>query len=320
MVSVFSAVLGLEEPANGDYPGTWGSAAVNPNMVILDAALGAAVVIDLSAGSVTLSSNQVRSANLVFAGTLPGNVTVTVPALGSGTIPGRNFGIYHGSLNSSLYTVTIQSTVAGSRAIGARPSDFCTVTVSNQTGSFYYTGLPPIGSYMDFGGSSVPAWIAACTVPPYLNCDGTSFSSVTYPALANHLGGTTLPDSRGRFRATLNQGQGRITSGTSLSGVDGNTILSASGVQVITLSSQNMPPVLITDPGHKHNVKYGQAGTNVGAGGINLVQTISSGSSQTGTNAADTATTGITAGTTLPTNFSIIPPTYMGGLTLIRAG
>jgi hypothetical protein len=43
-------------------------------------------------------------------------------------------------------------------------------------------------------GSSVPSWISECTVPPYLVCDGTAFSSAIYPSLAAIIG--PLPDAR----------------------------------------------------------------------------------------------------------------------------
>lgn len=37
----------------------------------------------------------------------------------------------------------------------------------------------------------------------FLECDGSTFTSSTYPALTRILGGTTLPDIRGRVRADL---------------------------------------------------------------------------------------------------------------------
>jgi len=44
----------------------------------------------------------------------------------------------------------------------------------------------PVGHIVLFGGSATPQG--------YLKCDGESFSSVTYPALANRLGGTVTPN------------------------------------------------------------------------------------------------------------------------------
>lgn len=54
------------------------------------------------------------------------------------------------------------------------------------------------------GGGFVPAgsivmWYAATPPAGWLICDGATFAAATYPALAAVLGGTTLPDMRGRF-------------------------------------------------------------------------------------------------------------------------
>lgn len=45
----------------------------------------------------------------------------------------------------------------------------------------------------------VISWPALAIPTGYLLCDGSSFSSATYPSLAAVLGGTTLPDTRGYF-------------------------------------------------------------------------------------------------------------------------
>ena len=323
MVSTFSPNLGLEEPANGDYSGTWGSAVINPNMTILDSVTGGTQTIDLSAGSVVLSTTQARSFELNFKGSLPGNVTVTVPTLVSTGVSGYAFAIQNLVSNSSVYTVTIISTVAASQGIGIPPFEIVDIMVegtgSTSAGAVKFRNLGRVGSYWDYGGSSVPAWVAACTVPPYLNCDGTTFSSATYPALANCLGGTTLPDSRGRYRATLNQGQSRITSGASTGGLDGNTILTAGGSQTQTLSSQNVPPVPIAQSSHSHAVSATIIGVSVpGAGAVPIIDSTYRSSNNQYPTSPTTIT--ITGGSTTPTNFPILPPSFMGGLTLIRAG
>lgn len=50
----------------------------------------------------------------------------------------------------------------------------------------------PVGTIVDFIGATPPTgWLA---------CNGATFSAATYPELAAVLGGTTLPDARGRFR------------------------------------------------------------------------------------------------------------------------
>lgn len=328
MVSTFSPNLGLEEPANGDYSGTWGSAVVNPNMTYLDATIGGFVSIDMTAGSVSLSTTQMRNACLVFSGALSANRTVTINTISTAAagISGHLWSVQNLCTNSSLYTVTLLSTVAGSQAIAIPPSEAIDVLIegtgSTSAGNVKFRGLGRVGSYWDHAGSSVPAWVAGCTVPPYLNCDGTTFSSAVYPALANYLGGNTLPDARGRFRAALNQGTGRITSGTSLSGVDGNTILSASGAQIVQLSSYNMPPIQITDPGHSHNYSGKDSTTDV-ALGIVVTSLDPTYISSNNIRVTQSVVTNITAGASVAgtnRNFAIIPPAYISGLTLIRAG
>lgn len=47
------------------------------------------------------------------------------------------------------------------------------------------------------------AIIRAIRPAPFLQCDGSAFTSSTYPALTRILGGATLPDVRGRVRADL---------------------------------------------------------------------------------------------------------------------
>lgn len=287
-------------------------------MVVFDAAIGTIQQIDMTAGSVTLSTAQARSAFINLIGTPIANATVTIPGLSSApgtTISGKQYIIQNRCGNSSAFTITFATTVAGRESICIPPYEPTTIIVegtnSSNAGAVRFASLGRVGTFWDYAGSSVPAWISGCTVPPYLNCDGTTFSSATYPALATILGGTTLPDARGRFRATLNQGQSRITSGSSTGGLDGNTNFASGGAQTITLSSLNLPPVPINDPGHFHSAFVNGGFTNNGGGALVAV---TAGTSRTGT-----AVTGITAGSSSNTNFSVIPPAYIGGITLIRS-
>lgn len=297
----------LEQPARGSEVGVWDT-PVNNNMGIIDNAFGGAVSVALTNSPVILSSAQYQCVFITFTGALSGNCAITFPVVGS------FYTIQNLTSNTSAFQVTLQTTAAGSQVIGCPWGEAFDI-MTDASGNVKFRNMYRVGQMIDFVGSSVPAWVSNCTVPPLLNCDGTSFSSATYPILATILAGTTLPDSRGRFRATLNQGQSRITSGTSTGGVDGNTNLSAGGAQTTTLSSQNVPsvPVTVTDPGHSH--LYGEAVLGGSAGG--------SGVRNNGTNSVTTSTntTGITvtAGSTSPTNFSNLPPMYVAGITMIRA-
>lgn len=96
---------------------------------------------------------------------------------------------------------------------------------------------------------TVVAWAGVGTNPPsgWLFCDGTSFSGGTYPELAAALGGTTLPDLRGRVVVGVDATSLRVASAGAGSvgaagGIDANTAVPA---HTHTIS---------TDPGHQHGM------------------------------------------------------------------
>jgi hypothetical protein len=309
MVSTYTTALDLEKPARGDQVGTWDT-PVNGNMDVIDAAFGQTATISGAAGSVVLAAAQFRADQITFNSTLLASITITFPT--SFTKP---YMVQNQCTGSSAFTITLTTTAAGGQAIVCPPWEIFDCV--NDGTNLKFRNFGRVGTYWDYAGSSVPSWVSGCTVPPYLNCDGTTFASSIYPALALILGSTTLPDSKGRFRATLNQGTARITSGTSTGGVDGNTAYASGGSQTTTLSSQNMPPIPITDPGHTHTLNngtlvYRQTGAlSLQGGGSAAVNT--------NTLTIASAATGISAGSTSPTNFSALPPVYIGGITLIRA-
>jgi Phage Tail Collar Domain len=319
MASTFTSNLAIEQPANGDYVGTW-DVPVNSNMSIIDLAVGTTQTINLAAGSVTLSTAQTRSANLTFTGNLVGNVTVTIPNLSSSpatVVSGKSYTIQNQCGNSSAFTVTLTTTDPSKLEIGCPPYEPFDIMVEGtggpSPGSIRFRNLGPVGSYWDYAGSSVPAWVTTCSVPPYLNCDGTTFSSATYPALATILGGTTLPDSRGRARFANNQGTSRIT--TAGSGINGDTNFSGGGAQNTTIGTSNLPPYT---PSGTVGVTLNVRGGLGGAGGF---QFAISPPNQLGTDTTIVSSASFTGtaqgGTSVPINN--IPPGYIGGLCLIRA-
>lgn len=308
MVSTFTPNINLEEPARGDDVGTWDT-PVNNNMTLLDLTVGANTAISVGSGNVTLSTPQYRSRVLTFNSTLIQNTTITFPSTFT-----KDYKVLHSAFGSSAFTITLATTVSGGQVVGIPPGQAVDV-YNDGTNIKFIGGLPPVGSYLDLAVTAVPSWISASTVPPFINCDGTTFSSATYPQLAIVLGGTTLPDGRGRYRGALNQGTGRITSGTG--GVDGNTILASGGIQAATLSSLNVP--LVPDT-HQHAVTaqsiVDQGQFYQGGGGLGGVASIGTGSG------SDNFTTPVATighiGNVSPTAFAILPPTYIGGLTMIR--
>ncbi len=303
MPSTFTANLNLEEPARGEQIGTWDT-PVNSNTTILDAAYGATATIPLTNANVTLNTAQYQSQYIVFTGTISANILITFPYIGSQhTIENRTNG---------AFTITLQTTNASAEVVCCPPFEAFDILTRASTAGVRYRNFGRVGEFMDYIGSSVPIWITNCTVPPYLNCDGTAFSSATYPALATILSTTVTPDAKGRVRATLNQGTTRLSS--ALGGINGNTNLAGGGLDSMTLTLANMVahnhPSRTTSAGGTPNVvKSGAVGTGVqGSGAVSVYPTDQFDtleiSNSVGTNSVPTVN---------------VQPTYVAGLTLVRA-
>ena len=125
--------------------------------------------------------------------------------------------------------------------------------------------ITTVESIIPVGG--VIAWPTSSVPTNYLECDGSTFSAVTYAALNTLLGGNTLPDLRGEFVRGFDNSRG----------VD-------SGRTILSTQTQDIQP-------HRHSV-YTHAGepaggSTLGAGGgdgANLVrdsETGSAGSTET---------------------------------------
>jgi hypothetical protein len=178
--------IGLVLPNTGDLSGTWGADAVNPNMTALDGYVAGVQSISLTSGTVTLTApagytptpgagpTQAQNKFLNLSGSLSGNVTLQLPMPGSYIINNQTtpstFFIYVG--NSGLTGGYIALEPYGIHHVGFDGTNA------------RYLDLPLLGTYVDMAASSMPAWITNCSTPPYLNCDGSTFSSGTYPALA----------------------------------------------------------------------------------------------------------------------------------------
>jgi hypothetical protein len=304
MVSTFTPNIGLEEPARGDSVGTW-DVPVNNNMTLLDLVTGAQSVITLNNSPVVLSAAQFQSAQITLRSTLTGNVAITFPSSFNKLYMIRNV-----CTGSSAFTITLQTTTNGANVLGVPPGDEIQVVISG--GFPGYCSLGRIGTYWDYAGSSVPAWVSACTVPPYLNCDGSAFNAGTYPALNVILGGNTLPDIRGTTRAALNQGTARINS--SISGIDGN-VRFARGGDERAQAHQHTGTTGDDAPDHTHNYTNNnnqvfQAG---GSLGIGLISPAITGGANSRHQHPFTTTTVFSG------NSQNMPPTTISGITMIRS-
>lgn len=302
-------------PTHGTDVDTW-DAPLNSNFSILDKNFGGVLTKSLTNVNVTLTASEQQNGIIRFTGTLTGNVVITFSQLGAYfMIDNRTVGAFYVQL----------TTAAGGAESIAVPQGEATYVMVDGT-NVKFVGLDRPGTYWDYAGSAVPAWVGACTVPPYLICDGTTYSAVTYPHLNAILGTTTLPDLRGRVRAYLNGGTSRIT--TAGSGIDGDTRLSAGGAQSITLAQANLPNVTLTGTtdsgGVDHTHGYLDNHTSFSGGGSNGFQVGGADFART-TDAASaylhthTFTTSSINGNTTQTVVNKMPPATIGGITMIRA-
>jgi len=299
MASTFTPNIQLEEPARGDQVGTWDT-PVNNNMTLVDLVAGAITTIGLNNSPVVLSAAQFQAKGITFNSTLTGSVAITFP-----TSFTKSYEIRNVCTGSSTFIVTLGTTAAGAQVVCAPPGQSVNV-VNNGTSLYYHNLGGPIGSYLDYGGSSLPAWVSGCSIPPYANCDGTAISSL-HTILPIILGSSLLPDSKGRVRAALDQSAGRLSS--AVAGFSPNTVGAGGGSQNYQQHTHS-----ITDPGHVHryfqNAAFGFSGGGAGLnGGLATVAANSC-----------SATTGITVDNSGTGTAGNVQPTYIGGLTLIRAG
>ena len=305
MTASFTPNVQMVEPARGDDVGTWDT-PVNANITQLDLMVGGIATISLNNSPIVLSAAQFQAKQITFNSTLTGSIAITFP-----TSFTKSYEIQNLCTGSSAFVITL-GTTAGGQVICCPPGEI--IDCFNDGSNIKFKNLDRIGAYWDYAGSSVPAWVSGCSVPPYLNCNGTTFSSATYPILSLILGGTTLPDSRSKGRVPLDQGAGLLSS--SVVGFSPNTVGASGGSQATMLSSLNLPKMI--DPSHQHpaSIGIGVNSINIQVGSAsNVILIQSNGSGQT----IPATTTGITYGSSSQTSFSALQPTFVGGLCLIRA-
>jgi len=233
-------------PNTGDLPAAWGTSALNPNFQTLDALFGGSTTISL-AGATTLflsvpattgvwpgGLSQSVNAIVYFNGAQSGNAIVGF------SLPG--FYIVHNQCTGTSYVQLAPSAsgvLTGGNRVGAPPGKKCHVFFDGT--NMDYVNMPDPGVAYDLhtNTTSLPPWMQACTVSPYLVKDGSTYSTATYPALSQLLGSTYggdgittfgVPDERSRMRLPVDTGAtGRVTSG--ISGINGTTFGSAGGSQ-----------------------------------------------------------------------------------------
>lgn len=258
----------------------WGEQDVNPNMVALDGFIGGVQQVAVTNAPVTLTApagftatptpgpTQSQNRVLRFTGVMTGNVRITLPLPGSYLIDNRTTGAFV----LSFQGVTATEVVAIEQG--------AIVEIYNDGANVRFVNLGRVGSMEFWGGVSVmPAWVAACTVKPFLYADGTVYNFSDFPYLgAKYVGsfggnGVTtfgVQDLRGRFPLAYDGTGTRVT--VAGCGINGQTLGAALDAQTVTLVTGNIPSHFhsagIYDPGHGHTVNNlaGSSG-NTGGGG-----------------------------------------------------
>jgi hypothetical protein len=246
---------------HGSNVNTW-DGPLNSGLSIVDSSLGAVLNISTTGGITGLNATQLQNGTISVTGALSSAATLAFPlVMGWWRIENLTTG------NFPLVVGT-----SGAEVIAIPPGGLYDVQINGGTARF--CNLPPVGSYLDLASSSIPVWIQYCTKAPYLLCDGSAFSGATFPQLAVFLGGTTLPDFRGRSGHYLNAGTSRLT--TTGAGIDGNTLLAVGGANGVTLAADRIPSLISSNLAQSISVTSGATVPKNGT-----IDTIQSGSSGT---------------------------------------
>jgi microcystin-dependent protein len=306
-------------PNTGDFPGLWGSTALNPDFIAIDGMFGGFVSIGLGAANATLTQptggitpgagpTQSQNALIRFSGALAANCVVTFP------LPGYYI-VENLCTNIASYYVQITNG-GGGEVIGAPPGQ--QMHVFSDGTNVRFINMPPVGSLLDLCVATTPPWIAACTVKPWLLGDGTVYTSSLFPTLSVQLGSTFggngintfgVPNLTNRSRVPIAATSTAALLTSAVSGIDGTAWGASGGDQ---RAQQHTHAAAVTDPGHAHP---SPSATGGGGGGNNLT-----GGTVVGSTINGSAVTGITVAnaTSGAGSSQNVPPTLIHGITLIK--
>jgi hypothetical protein len=237
----------LTKPANGSNVGTW-DIPTNLNFDEIDAAIAGHTHVNLSAGNVTLTTDQARSAVLVFEGTPATNVVVTLPASGIGSwICANNI--------SSAVTVTIRS--AGATWVTMPTTSINTTTFIWSDGTNVY--LADSGSYLSKAGGTLTGGL---TLPTNgLSVGGSQLvctnGNVTLSGSLTAAGDITALSDR-RIKSNIRPIEDALNLISRLEGVRYANALGEQRVGVIAQEvNEVIPEVVIQNADGLYSVAYG---------------------------------------------------------------
>ncbi len=240
---------GLVVDPTGSNVDTWADNVTNPDFTALDGFLCGVQTIGVAATPVTLTApaaftatpgggpTQSQNRVLRFTGILTADVRVTLPLPGSYIIE---------NLTTGAHVLSFQG-VTATEVIGTPQGE--RLEIYNDGANVRFVGLGRMGSKELWDGIiAMPAWVGACTVKPYLLCDGSIYNFSDFPYLGARLLGafggngiTTfgVPDMQGRLPLAYDGTGVRIT--VAGCGINGQTLGASIDQQTITLGTPNLP-------------------------------------------------------------------------------
>lgn len=213
---------------------------------------------DITSGTLDVARGGTGTSTLPLGDYLKGagtSAVTTQTGVPAGDITGK-VDVAHGGTGGNSFTEGAYIKGNGTAAMYSQAGVPGEDITSGRVGSLY--GGMPTGSITQFAIATAPSG--------WLNCDGGTFSSATYPDLATLLGdtygvhsGTTyhLPDFRGRVAVGVGTGVGDGSSGSTNSEPAGTALTARAigawgGAQTHALTALQMPRHTHTDSGHSH--------------------------------------------------------------------
>lgn len=281
MVNPVTVNAGIIVPLTGADVDLWGTLDVNPNMVAIDGLFCGVQAVAVTNVPVTLTSpagfvptpspgpTQSQNRVLRFTGVMTGDVRVTLPIPGVYVIDNRTTGNFVLSFQGVTATEVVAVEQGG-----------CT-EIYNDGVNVRFINLGRVGELEFWGGIiAMPAWVAQCTVKPYLWADGTIYNFTDFPALAakyvGSFGGNgittfAVQDLSGRLPLAYDKTGARIT--TAGCGINGQTMGASADNQSVTLTAPQLPAnipnsaVSVTTTTPAGTYKAGTTTTGITAGG-----------------------------------------------------
>lgn len=314
----------LSIPAHGTDVNSW-DVPLNADFTALDGYLGGIQNISAGSSPITLTSpsgtptagagpTQAQNAILRVSGALTAPVQITLP------LPGP---IIIENLTTGNFILSFRAIGSG-QVIAVDQGEIQSIYNDGMNVRFVSLG-GRIGAIEIWGGlTAMPAWVNACTVPPYLLNDGSIYSFATYPYLGKRFGaafggnGVTtfgVPDHQGRIPLVYDGTGTRITAAGC--GLNGALLGAVLDEQVITLGTGQVPnlnlSVTYNDGSRPATTTGNITNARVSTGGTGSLVAISDGLWETAP--ANTGNTANGGGLSHPN----VQPSQVTGISVTRA-